>query len=261
MFPTCSICLEDCIIPVEMTIFQCTLTQDINCYSFKRMCESCVITYLELDKKYSSRNTFKKCLFCCSWVNPQEIVGKTAYKKDYLLMSLDTRKLPCKNCDFVGNHLELEKHVVKECKKKLVECNCNVVGPKDFIESKEHRKACAFFKQCLECDEYIYNNDFENHLRDSHEMIVCQFCQKPTVLKVQEHLQLECSLRKMECKHCPKTMVANQYLEHLIEHTKDCKTRLGLLKDLKIKEMSLFQRLSSEIQELYQQTYGTDIED
>lgn len=260
MFHTCSICLDDVIIPVEITIFPCCNNHERNCYSFKRLCESCVLRYLELELKVKDRSFYKKCLFCDSYINPQEIVGKS-YKKDYMFMSMDTRILQCKNCDFKGSHLDLEKHVEKDCSKKLTECFCNVIDTREILESPEHRKTCCFFKQCLICNEFVYCNDLEKHLGILHNMINCGLCQKPTTLSINLHLKNECPMRLIKCKHCSETLIANLYLDHLIEHTNDCKKRLSLLQDLKIKEMDLFSILSKDIQNIYEVTYGGPIEE
>ena len=255
MFHTCSICLDETLIPVELTVFPCCSSQERNCYSFKRLCESCVKIYLELDVKLEQRSTFKKCLFCNSCINPRDIVNKP-YKKDFLLMSMDTRVLKCKDCEFQGTHLELEKHLEKNCPQKIIECFCNISGTREKIESSSHRKVCCFFKQCLICLEYIYCNDFEKHLSLEHKMFHCQLCQKPTMTPLDLHIQEECSLRVVNCKHCPKKLIANVYLDHIVEHIHDSKLRLSLIDDLKVKEMDMFHRLSLEVQKMYELTYG-----
>jgi len=269
MFHQCTICLDEVFIPVEMTAFQCSTVRERNCYSFKRLCQECAVRYLELDRPPSRRATHKKCLFCDSNINPCELVVSPrgsrcmeGYKKDYLFMSMDPRILTCRYChEFTGSHLEMEKHVERECRKRRVDCYCGLRGCKMDIESEEHRRVCCFYRECLVCHEFVIVHDQEMHLAKEHQMILCEQCQKPTSLSLDEHKRNECAMRTIECRHCYKSLLANAYLDHLTEHARDCKNRLALLREMKSKEMVLFLRYSQEIEDLFEFTYGTPIEE
>jgi hypothetical protein len=104
-------------------------------------------------------------------------------------------------------------------------------------------------------------NDQKTHLATKHHMILCEQCQKPTTLTMEEHKKNECMMRTVECRHCHDSLLANAYLDHLTEHARDCKKRLILLKEMKSKEMILFFRYSKEIEDLFEFTYGTRIEE
>jgi hypothetical protein len=97
------------------------------------------------------------------------------------------------------------------------------------------------------------------HLAMEHQMILCEQCQKPTTLSLEEHKRNECMMRTVDCRHCPISLMASAYLDHLTEHARDCKNRLALLREMKSKEMILFMRYSQEIEELFEFTYGTPI--
>lgn len=252
----CNICLDNVIIPVELTAFSCSKKNEINCYSFKRICEKCAINFFELNKPNNSRKNIKKCLFCDATINPQEIFDKP-YKKDFLLMSFDENKHNCLYCDFSGNHLDLNNHLENNCPNIIISCLCGTNNKRNIIKSDEHKMACCFFKKCLVCSLFIYSIDYESHLLQNHSMNQCNICQKPTLLTISNHLLNECSFRIIKCKHCSKNIVANSYLDHIIEHTKDSQTRINLLKDILDKEYKIYQRYKKEIEDLYELTYGT----
>jgi hypothetical protein len=56
-------------------------------------------------------------------------------------------------------------------------------------------------------------------------------------------------------------MVANTYIDHLMDHLNNCKLRLSLLKDLNNKEMDLYNCFTKDIQDIYELTYGGPIEE
>lgn len=259
MFHTCNICLEDVVIPVEITVFRCGQSHERNCYSFHRQCEKCVISYLELDKKPQFRSSLKKCLFCDETINPREIM-EDAYKKDFLFMSIDSRMISCSLCEFEGSHLDLEKHATKECKNQMKECPCGLRDKRSIVLSEDHKKDCCFFKECLVCHCFIYIADMEKHYALLHRMEVCNICSKPTSLSLLEHKNQECPMRNLQCRHCHSKMMAHQYIDHVMDHASESKNRLTLLTDVLQKENKLYQRYTQEIRDLFEFTYGIPYE-
>jgi hypothetical protein len=249
----CMICLEQVFIPVEITIFPCCKKSEKHCYSLKRLCESCVIKYLELNYPMSKRKSTVKCIFCQETINPQHIIEKP-YKKDYIIMSIDKKIYKCKDCLFEGSHIEMERHKEKGCIDKKIYCYCNTICQE--MLSEEHKRKCEFFKECLVCNIFVYRDDLDIHMKLIHDMTLCKICLKPTYLSLVDHNNNECIYRNIACIYCSEKMYADQYMDHLIQHTSACQTRINLLKEMLHKETSLYNKLTNDIEILFEMTYG-----
>jgi hypothetical protein len=259
MFHQCQICLDDVIIPVEITVFPCYLKKGINCFSIKRICEQCAILYLELNKTTFQKSNTKKCIFCSATI-PLKHINEPPYKKDFLLMSMDPRKnLKCPYCDVTASHLELERHVSRECKNINETCLCGKVDRREIIQG-EHKLECCFFKQCCVCKSFINKSDYQMHLLTHHNLNYCQLCDHAIVSSIQEHLRDECIMRIIKCTHCNTSLVSYNYLDHLIHHASESKKRIKLLNEIRYSESIIYENYVTEIQELYESTYGVPFE-
>lgn len=254
----CTICLENVFIPVELLTFPCSKNNRINCYSFHRICEKCAIHFLELDKQNSDRKKEIKCLFCDEKINPQLLTQKP-YKKDFLLMSMDNKIYNCQYCEFKGKHLEMNNHLETVCMNYPLECLCGIKDKRVVILSDEHKITCSFYKMCFVCQSLFPVHEFNNHLLTIHSMYECNVCGKPTIKDILDHIQNECSHRIIHCNHCSSNVIAYTYLDHLIDHTRDCKIRIELIKDIMAKELEIYHRYKIEIENLYESIYGASL--
>jgi hypothetical protein len=261
MLPKCAICLEKVFIPVELICFQCSKTNEINCHSFNRVCEKCVIDYLSLDKHAQDRDSIKKCIYCDSVINPQKIV-ESPYKIDFLLMSLDNdHEVMCPFCNqYCSTHINVYKHLQKDCYEYKIHCICGFYDSRKYIDSS-HKKKCCFFKECIECHNWIYIKDYDKHIQSEHNKNYCNICSRTTLLERIEHIESECIYRLIQCKYCDKKLMAETFLDHLIVHLDDCKLRLELLKDVHEKETKLYHNLVEQIKVLYQNIYNSSLND
>lgn len=266
MLPKCMICLERVSIPVEILAFPCCEKLSKNPYSMTRFCEACVIKLLELDKEISEKSSKIKCLFgdCEITVikagDGGSMIWKAPlYKKDYMLMSMDTDSHTCSLClEWKGTHLDLEKHVHQECSKREQTCECGVrfFGP----DWDLHKKECEFFKTCPVCEEMVCRVNLTIHLQNKHSMIVCTSCEQATTSSIAEHLKDECGMRIIKCDHCSFKTLAKNYLDHLMGHAQRCKERIALLRDMVSTETTMFDRLSSDLKKVAEKTFRTPID-
>jgi hypothetical protein len=261
MLPKCPICLEKVFIPVELTSFNCSKINEINCHSFNRICEECVIDYLELNINSDKRSITKKCMYCETLINPQELID-IPYKIDFLLMSLDTEIINCNYCkEFKGNHLEIFKHVKQTCNKFKIKCECGMNEDREYILSNFHKENCCFYKKCQDCNEYIIIQEFDNHIKNIHDKNCCNICNKLTLLELNEHLYSECIYRLIQCRYCDQKLIGSTFIEHLIKHLNESKERLNLLREIYEKESKLHSNIIIQIKDIYQNIYNTNLDD
>lgn len=249
----CAICLEDVFIPVEITGFPCD-TRYRGCYSFQRVCERCAIRYLHLDKDKADRPCRIRCIFCESTLDPREAVGPL-YRKDFLLMSLDTKERACPSCPEVrGTHLEIDAHLERDCPRAVVSCPCGAEVERGVMEA--HQRACCLYRVCPVCDAVVLSRDRDAHLREAHGSVLCLLCNKITGRTLSEHMETECCFRLISCRHCSSRLPAHGLIDHLIEHVTASKDRLRLLEDIQKKENRIYESLLREAREVFESVYG-----
>lgn len=250
----CAICLDVCVIPVEITCFGCSLpdSQKPSCFSFYRVCELCAIQYLEMDKPPEQRSESKRCLFCESTCNPKHSI--LSYRKDYLLMQLDPNPdVPCPNadCDHRGTHALIEQHYSHECPHTIIWCQCNAHGTREHITSHQHRSQCVFYEECSICHTMVLLHKVSDHYQISHDMKLCSMCHKATRLSINEHLMEECSMRLISCSYCQKYLQAKHLMSHCMEHATECRQRMEILKKVFDKEKVLLNQIIENCKQLY----------
>lgn len=257
----CPICLENVLIPVEITIFPCTKNQGMHCFSMNRICEACAILYCEQDKPRSERSESKKCIFCDCFVNLQLVIS-IPYKKDYLSMSQDLRPdISCPCCEFKGTHIELDRHMNQDCPLRIETCMCGKKDARKIICGSDHQQHCSFFQQCTHCQEYISIHNYQKHLSNDHCLNYCKLCNEAFPSHLLNHLEKECKMRIIPCTHCSREIIAFNYFDHLIMHTNEAKRRIELLQEMKESEILLYHKFTSELEKLYEYTYGCTLED
>jgi hypothetical protein len=252
IIPKCIICLEKCVIPVEITCFGCaTIQTKPSCFSFQRVCFVCATMYMELNKPYHKRSTTKRCLICPAECNPRALSEKTWYRKDFMLMRMDTSidvHCPCEKCSFTGSHIDVEKHYTGDCPYTITSCLCNTyVSRCDMIS---HKKQCSFYRECSKCSEFLLVTEYERHLQDIHNMIVCLVCKDITSLDIADHLEQECNFRLVHCVHCRKYIRSKELHQHYVEHAVEIRYNLGLMYNVIDKEQAKLLRVNNDLQKL-----------
>ena len=202
--PICEICHHVCVIPVKITCFPCSKTDKVHCHSLKRFCQSCVETYLELDKLEDERSQIKQCMYCMDVVNPRYLTARTSYEKDFLTMSFDFSFYKCihKECSYVGTQIFLNRHLENECMYSIKTCECCHLP----ILSKDvdsHIEECEGYIVCKVCCKLILTCNYSQHLSSQHLLSECCYCE--TLMdeyKHQHHIIYDCQYRPKKCKYC-----------------------------------------------------------
>lgn len=217
----CFICLQPCIIPIQLKSFGCYQENEISCHTIQRICLSC---YLKSD--------LKKCSYChCEKTN-------NTIEIDFSLMMKDEFSIySCLFCtSFQGNHIQLWKHMKEQC---IIQCPCQKIVLKKDLK-KHYQEECKELKWCSSCEKGIKSCI---HLK-------CKLCKKTN------HTEEECSERLLECKECLKKIKAKDYIEHYLEHIEIIKTRIEFFKEsLKIEKLKYYY-LMEKIPELYESVYN-----
>jgi len=120
----CFLCLQSCIIPIQLKYFPCSESKQISCHTFQRICISCFLS-----------SELLKCSFCHKEKENEN------FQIDFLSIQNDEYSiLTCPFCkDFQGNHMNLWKHMNDSC---ISFCKCNKLY---LIKKKENH----FKKECL----------------------------------------------------------------------------------------------------------------
>lgn len=221
----CLICHEPVRIPVRFICFDCPPSPaKQTCNDTIRVCLTCARAYLELDKPKNERIPQRKCLICPTTTEPRLLNADSAYAKDFLLMSMDSKKYPCVHstdgCGFTGTQNDLDRHLRSECPYRILFCrgkNCKkIILAKD--KETHRRYDCAGYRLCGMCDEVFRVQQFQDHLRTAHQYKDCQFCsncEHPS--KLQEHEQ-QCPQRYGVCRFCHHPIRFMDYPAHLEQH-------------------------------------------
>lgn len=217
----CFICLQPCIIPIQLKSFSCYKENEISCHTIQRICISC---YMKSD--------LKKCSYCHSERenNKIEIDFSFIMKDEFSIYS-------CPFCNnFQGNHTDLWKHINEKC---ITQCPCSkIILKKD--SKKHYQEECSELKWCSQCDKGV----------KTCPHIKCSICKK------KNHIEEECSERLLECKECFKKITAKEYIEHYLEHVENIKTRVEFFKESLKTEKSKYYYLMEKIPELYESVYN-----
>ena len=248
----CRICLTSPpLIPVWFTCFPCRRDPaNPTCSSLCRVCMTCARKYLESDMKKAERSTRKRCLQCQAFVNPKTLtVSNPGYEKDFLMMSLDSRKRHCifhdRGCEYMGTQMEILHHSLQECAERDKPCDgCHKVMRANklskHIEECNYYEACPYEKNC----GYWLKRKMEDHLRDVHQRKVCSLCSDMVPLEdVEQHEQEECVMRLLKCTICGNHYTEMDSVNHFIGD-------LSNLYEKKKKQWSTIRTMYEEMEDL-----------
>lgn len=219
----CFVCLQTCIIPLQLQCYECFSNHEMNCNSTKRICSVCF-----------SKTKLESCSFCHSKkVNKNVIVDFQMIHNDEFSI------LSCPFCtEFKGSHYHLYKHMKEKC---FDFCPCG-----EFILKKherEHYKTCNRKKWCVKCNAFVK--------KCSHQY--CSICSSL------DHSERICKERILKCKECKEEKKVFQMIEHYMEHLEKSKKKVEFFKEEYVNEKKKYQTLMTFLPELYKEVYNEEL--
>lgn len=194
---TCLICQEHVRVPVRLTCFDCQPRDGRKCNDVVRACLYCARSFLRLTNLSPPR--FVKCLTCEVTVSPRtltttsyESLASRAYEVDHVLMAIDGRRdYLCfhsdEDCDFVGTHVDLYRHVL-QCPRRKIRCGrCQEV----YRLGDASRHLCPRESlSCRFCAESVLRKDTTHHLTAHLETArIAVECAQEHVARVEEEMR------------------------------------------------------------------------
>jgi len=253
----CRICFEPPVIPVYFVCFPCDASRvGPSCNSITRVCLTCARRYLELDVPKKQRCTEKRCLHCQTVVNPRLLNAFSAYKKDYLLMTMDSRVYDCihDGCDFVGTQIENDHHIRSDCPHRLMYCHGCRGHCKANRMDLHIQKECQGYANCPHCQERILQKMMNQHMCDAHKLRCCHSCQRwMDESRLDFHAQEECPFRFVKCTYCNVFIMSFDLCNHYrLELEWITSERLKLNEQQQMIQNSIhhFTRIGTEIENL-----------
>jgi hypothetical protein len=250
----CCICRNQVDIPVELICFPCYKSNDIHCNSFVRVCLSCSIDYLQLNKSTKERDPIKKCLFCPQKCILSQLTFENSYRIDTVLLREMESKLSCRYCEKeFQNSLAFFRHI-KTCDNFFFQCKCGFVGANK--DREEHKMKCRLYRYCDDCKKHFHLSTWTYHQNLVHERVLCTDCKIFVPWnELITHLVRECPKRKLSCNICEKDIPYDEFEEHLNNHEKQMSTELISLKTDFENKLVLYQKLQKKKQALFPNDY------
>ena len=226
----CPICQDTVKIPIIINVFPCYRPNTIHCFTFIRICLTCVFEYFHLKITSTCRPLSIKCLYCPESCNPQRLTFERNFTYDYFLSEMKPECLPL-TCPFCFEHTSSILSHLQSCKYMYYQCDCGDVTFR--LLSKYHNRHCPFFKTCEICYENIHQEDYANHLLLQHDHIECELCHEFFHFRdLRNHQLNHCLFRKVQCKFCIKNVWYKDFVEHLQTHEDKLLTSIDNLKSM-----------------------------
>lgn len=221
----CVMCLNNCVIPIQLKCFQCFDERKMNCNSLKRVCLVC---YMDMEKK------IEKCFYCSS---PK--VSKEISVDFQMIQNDDVSILSCPLCSLTGmGHMDLFKHVTSV---HIKECECG-----DFVmDEKSHYQYCDKKWWCERCQEFVTSCVHKK----------CKFCKKRC-----DHPPQKCMDRPFSCSECDGTFTAKTFMNHFMEHLNENRNSQKALQNSILKLKKEYKRLMDMLPLLYKEVYDENME-
>jgi hypothetical protein len=246
-YPRCIICLQKCIVPVEITCFPCSAQpHSKNCMSFRRFCYECAVEYLSLG--VSCKKTIK-CILFDARVDAYTLHHETAFRIDYMLMQLDTSLNTCPYCaEYEGVQLDVHKHMMNECQKRFYFCACR--ERVSLEQKKEHEQTCSLYCFCQRCREPVLKHLYNHHLFTAHNIVQCYQCKESFHCSLMtQHQENICLFRRIPCTICSENIVLIQLTRHLQNHQTEMLEHLTRTTKLVLHYSTLLQNLYEQIEQ------------
>ena len=231
----CCICKDELVVPVEIICMPCHHDNYLNCSTLTRICLWCAIHYLQLYLSPSDRDYSKKCLYCSHRVRLSTLTITNSFRIDFTMIRMILHHYPftflweCPFCfEYKAIPFDLIRHIMNECHDYYFECPCEKTIIRRHIES--HRLQCKLYEQCPMCFEYLFKSKMVQHMKMTHNCVVCKSCQHYIDFsKLSDHIRYRCPFREIQCTLCLDS-VKEIYMEtHLQTHRQDVENKLLLL--------------------------------
>lgn len=220
----CIICLNTCIVPVQLKCFECFDERKINCNSLKRVCLLC---FLEMENK------IVKCFFC-----PSKKVSENFAIDFQGIQNDEISILSCHFCSKTGyGHMELYKHMMD---KHVHECDCGMF----FHDEKQHYTYCQRKKWCERCQKFKKECVHQK----------CKYCKK-----YHAHSSEKCMERPFSCPQCNMIYPANIFMNHFMEHLDENRNSQKALQNSISKYKKDYKKLMNMLPVLYKEVYDENM--
>jgi hypothetical protein len=251
----CYICQNEVYLPVELVCFPCYDRQKIHCLTYVRICVSCAIPYLQLDKSVEQRESVK-CLFCSKSCDTKKLTLDKAFVFDFLLIRGDGHSNNGHYCPFCFRIIStsITEHIRTECPQYYEQCICGRSTTREW--SCLHKRYCCQHHQCSICKEYIPKKKFELHCFEMHDLLLCEKCgQYISVQSFSNHVHHSCPNRIVQCSFCTESVPFAKYESHLMEHEKDVKNVIESVRELSLRLFQKYASIQKKRTELFQNFY------
>ena len=218
----CFVCLQKCVIPLQLQCYDCFSTHEMNCNSTKRICVQCI-----------TKTKLETCSFCRSKkVNNNIVVDFQGIHNDVFSI------LSCPFCiEFKGSHFDLYKHLKGKC---LNFCSCGDLFLRK--EEKKHYETCKEKTWCSKCKEFVKKCHHQH----------CSICSSS------EHSDIICKNRTLQCTICKEEKKIFQIIEHYMEHLEKSKNKVAVFKQEYLEEKKKYQAMMLFLPELYMDFYNEE---
>ncbi len=221
----CILCLNTCLLPVQLKCFACFDEKKMNCHSLKRVCLHC---YLEMENK------IQKCFFCTS---PK--VSKSVSVDFQVIQNDDVSLLSCPYCSLSGKtHMDLWKHVISS---HVKDCECGDF----FLDEKTHYQYCDKKSWCERCQQFVVNCQHKK----------CKFCKKKC-----NQTSDKCMERPFSCPECGQNFQAKGFMNHFMEHLNENRNSQKALQNSILIIKKDYKRLMNLLPSLYKEVYHENME-
>lgn len=238
----CIICLEEVLVPCRLKNFSCWETPYPSLYKYfensssysptasclygKYLCLLCAMSYLQLDKDSSQRDSYKKCLVCPTRSSLRTLTVENSLQLETAKMdqpiprSITTCPL-CKDYFvFLSCHTQKDvvHHFFSHCPKFWIECFCKRVLPRMTL-FQSHILFCSAFKECTVCHTHVPEILYTQHQSEKHDLHQCFQCSSfVTADDMNGHVLHECPERLRSCNLCHLLVRYSSLNEHVQNH-------------------------------------------
>jgi len=225
MSQECAVCLNNCVIPVQLKCFECYDERKLNCNSLKRICLAC---YIDMDEQ------IQKCFYCSG-----RKISNTIAIDFQMIQQDEVSLLSCPYCNISGlGHVALYKHVMKN---HIRDCDCGAF----VFDEKKHYKYCDKKYWCEKCSKFQKSCVHQK----------CRHCHKRC-----DHPPEKCMERPFRCPQCDEIFTAKTFMNHFMEHLNDNRTIQKALQNSIQTHKREYKTLMTLLPQLYKEVYHENME-
>jgi len=118
----------------------------------------------------------------------------------------------------------MESVASEEPRKKCSNCQRDI----ELSKHRMHEIGCARMNyKCNVCGEIVAKSEKEEHDKEAHTKVICQYCQLEFSKKDHQQHEGDCSFKPKPCKYCDQVVKYEEYEKHTSycgSKTKRCPT-------------------------------------